>query len=1232
MAERAATIAGGAPGRSRLPALPALALLATIVVALATAGCGRSAPDVRCPPGATCASWAPFTAEELVHAPEVCRGEIAQALARDGVVDGGTVAIPVEPWSSEPARRRVTASSLARALTGLEHALGDRAQRVVAVIDAARLADGCASQDVADLALALGRATTSDGGDPAARGDAPAPAAVELFCRPRPDARAHRHRSALLWRVAVPGAGGSRCRALRADHTCADGALVDLAVSGMAAGGNAARTAGGDVAGFVTAATRGHETLHNQDFALGFAGWETSGEVALRTRDDARPDRCAPLLARLAPGASVRQAPRSLPGAGGRASRAARSRERAHDLALAIDVEPAASARSLTVASGDTSTVLPIAAGESALRARLPRSGDHEPLTVGVAPTATEPVALRSVRIAEPEEDERAPRRARHERALRWLAANAPSRGDGTEAQRDEPLHLDGMLEDARALLADEDFVRVERFGSDDPSLRSGILAHPGTDTPTRIEFDLPAFACSRHLTTRVALVPDCRASSDGVLFRVRSGDAAASVLVGGPDHAATARLELQLDDPHDARAPLAERTLILETESGPAHDTRCDWAVWVEPTVTCGDEHGVVSRDGHDAAAAPPARTIEVPAGDGSVIITAWDEINVWKLYAFFGPMGAKARRAAQEPDWLVRRLPWLTHVRVLAALGGNTCRHIRPACERSERTPDHPFDPPCWEGRDGRAAAYELLHDDDPPRLDASVWGAALDELLRGGVKPHLNLSAAPCLLTGGEHHYRDYHWNQIPVADRDGYDALLRAFAGEARRRGAGPQWRLSIVNEPNCLWIAPPPGSAADAAPEVAHIGFLGDAATYAAQFASTARLLRELLPGIRLHIGNFTIGGKYPLEDNLAEYLGVLAPQLARKGVPASELSAISFSIYESPQHGLDDLPAYKLGIVDRARGPGSPFRDLPIKLDEVEIHPLVAERFQADTGGDVDTTRWAAAWHADMAAMALDTGVRSLAPWLGRLIPDDELERPLPKYWTYALLSLATGQAIAPDGPLGDARALHAPTEQQRAAAPRLVALHRAADDRDGLGWLVTRDAASGVTWIALWRHAHTPLTDAAADSLPPLEVTLTGPGGAPLAPAGTVVEALGIGPVSPPDARPWTLSPFRTTAVRAWQTPLAGGAPRLALGQESIVLLRIPPEHAGAVTPPSPGAPADDRSGDATSPSPDAPPPAAPPHETLPPAAPPHDTTPPEAPPHDGTHERPGALRAEAT
>jgi hypothetical protein len=1217
------TFAAARSARGRSAKHGALGFAVALVIAATLSGCSRSPRATACVPGAVCAAWAPFTAEELVHAPEVCRADLAAGLARDGHLDGDAVAIAVTPWSTEPARRRVTAYSLARALVGLAREIRAPGDRVLAVLDATTLTEGCASADVADLSRELARAAAPAAADTSAGvQNTPPHAAVELFCRAGGEGERHSRRTALLWRVAATGQDGSSCGVVRADGTCSDGALVDLDVSGMRAGSRRARARAGSVDGFVWSRAGATPALRNERFALGFAAWETSGEVVLRPSADERPDRCAPLVAHLAPGATLAQMP-SAPH-GGDTSRPARQRSRRH-ATLAIAVEPAAHERRLTMSSAATRTELPIGPGAGEIRTALPDAGAATPLVLHVAPSASDAIALRSVRIIDDDVERERSRVARRDRAMHFLAERAGERAGGEDDApdlRERPMDLAATLEDGRVLHADEEFVRVERFGSDDPSLRSGILAHPGTDEPTRLEFDVPASACPRRFTARVALAPDCRTTSDGVLFRATSGERSTTLAVGGVNGASAAQpapIELRLDGDHDdtgdanaaeprpARDAFPERTLVLETESGPAHDTRCDWAVWVEPMVACNDAPPSAPGDAGavGAATTPTPRTILIPAGDGTKIETAWDEINVWKLYAFFGPMGAKARQASREPDWLVRRLPWLSHVRVLAALGGNTCRHIRPACERSERTLDHPFDPPCWEGKDGRAAAYELLHDDDPPRLDASVWGAALDDLLRGGVKPHLNLSAAPCLLTGGEHHYRDYHWNQVPVADRGGYDDLLRTFASEARRRGAGPEWRLSIVNEPNCLWIAPPPGSRADAPPEIAHIGFLGDAPTYAAHFAATASLLRDLLPGIKLHIGNFTIGGKYPLEDNLAEYLGVLAPALEHAGVPPDELSAISFSIYESPQHGLDDLPAYKFGIVDRARPPGAPFRNLPIKLDEVEIHPLVADEFRSTTGGDVDPTRWAAAWHADMLAMALDTGVRSLAPWLGRLIPDDELERPFAKYWSYALLSLATGQAIASGDTLAASTALLAPAERGGDDAPRLVALHRASDDRDGLGWIATREPKSGVTWVALWRHAHAPLTDATADTMPLLDVTIAGAPGATVGRVGAAVEALSIGPVSalgrasgavPMDPRPWLLAPFRTTAVQSWQVPLGPKGVRVALGQESIVLLRVSPDRREEAAPQQPAG-----RDDAPDTEPERVPPPPAPHRSVP-------------------------------
>lgn len=1089
---------------------------------LVAVGCaGRSSEDA-CPPTAVCAIRAPFSAEEVVHAPAVCRGEFAASMERAGLHAGGAVAVAVDPWWTKPPRERVTAYSLARSLLSFAGELSARGQRLVAVIEAAETAEGCDAPAVEVLAEQLSQMAD----------DGPV---VGLYCRAGPG-------EPVVWRVEAATRDAPSSCVRRGRFTCADQGLADLDVATMESARDA--VGGAPLAGFLVGGEGAPSLLGNGDFALGFAGWATSGAVALRSRG--RPDECTPLVAELGPGASLRSSVRTEPGAqtvsGG-------------PWVLGVDLEPAPVARELLVSSNGGAIPVAVSAGASEVRVEFAEL----PTDVRVAPGGDASFEIHSVRL-----QARDPSGARAERiasALETLSA----RGDVDPGGRsNEPMRLVEELRRARVSTSGEDFVRVERFGSDDPTLRNGILAHPGTDRATRLEFDLGSATCDRRFEARVTLAPDCRAESDGVRFRARVGDQVATAEVGGtPAGEEPAPFaEIGLDLAVTGADASSGEVLVLETESGPAGDTSCDWALWVEPTVFCRDP--AVGSDLPEGDARE--RTIDVPplADRGTPIQTAWDEANVWKLYAFFGPQSPKPRRTATEPNWLVRRLPWLSHVRVLAALGGNTCRHIRPVCERSERTDDHPFDPPCWEGQHGRAAAYEILHDEETPRIDTTVWGQAVDEILSSGVKPHLNLSAAPCLLTGGHHHYRDYHWNQVPVVDREGYGALLGVFGDEVEQRGDWSAWRLSIVNEPNCLWIAPPEGSWPGSSPEIAHIGFTGEAETYADHFASTASFLRERLPGIQLHIGNFTIGGKFPLEDNLAEYLGILAPALDEAGVPAGDLSALSFSLYESPQHGLGDLPAYKFGIVDRARSEDSPFHGLPIKVDEVEIHPLVVRQFREDTGGDLDSTRWAAAWHADMAAMAIDTGIQSLAPWLGRMIPDDELNRPFPKYWAYGLLSLATGQAAVADGPLGDASEWELRDGSDRASAPRLLALHRASEDRDGLGWLITREPATGDTWVALWRHANAPMTDERANEAPPLEVRLRL--GAASA-ARDAVEALSIGPVfvldtsgraRPTAPRPWQLSPFETTAVQSWETDVDRGELHLSLGQESIVLLRL--------------------------------------------------------------------------
>ena len=143
--------------------------------------------------------------------------------------------------------------------------------------------------------------------------------------------------------------------------------------------------------------------------------------------------------------------------------------------------------------------------------------------------------------------------------------------------------------------------------------------------------------------------------------------------------------------------------------------------------------------------------------------------------------------------------------------------------------------------------------------------------------------------------------------------------------------------------------------------------------------------------------------------------------------------------------------------------------------------------------------------------------------WLKRLFADEDLTRPLPKYWTYALASLAAGDVRPASGALLAPGAL----VPSPAGRPRndLVAVHAAATDPDGLGWIVTREPERGAMWIMAWRHDETPTADDALTA-PPVVLHVTLPPS-----ARGRVEALAIGG---DDGDVWRVDPWGATPVRA--------------------------------------------------------------------------------------------------
>lgn len=924
-----------------------------------------------------------------------------------------------------------------------------------------------------------------------------------------------------------------------------------------------------DLDGIVLSTPRPQIAVRNADFADGWRDWHTAGSVVLAPPvGGSRPDSCTPLVARIGTGGGIAQ----------RISVARDDNPAASTVDAEIEFDPLPAASRLEIGLGAERRSIGLAPGTTLARARFDWPETNEMLSISVPDGPSTDDALGAVPV----------RRV----ALRPTAVTPPRNCDGLAAGAVALLRdqFGSPAGEHVVLLADRlDEARVYGGGASNPWVerhivragepRVGILAHPGGWTTTSLEFVIPDMDCPRRFHSHVEILPACRAKSDGAVFAATYDGREATVTVGR-DTAGPLAIELDLDDPPRGEprpeasaqsssgrtslpggAPGGERRLVLATSAGEAHDGSCDWAVWVEPTVACAPE---ADTSGPARSGAPDgglsfagssrraARTIDLSRTRPVPLWTRWDEVNLWKLGWLFGTRPSVAAKGAERPGWLRERIPWATHGRVLAAFGGNTCRHIRDQCRRGEITPDHPF-PPTHDGRcshaDSEVTEIVRAADDGSTRIDLTGWSRALDDFGRSGLLPHLNISAVPCALAQG-HEYRQYHWNQRPVGDRDAWLAMVDAAAVNVASRPSWRDWRFSIVNEPNCLWIEP--GRGRDEPPRVFHVGFTGTRDEYAEHLATTAAALLAQLPGARLHLGNFTLGGHYPLEDTLPEYLGAVPPALAAKNLSVSDFHALAVSLYETPQHRLGELDVDQLARLDRWIGEDSPLRDLDVKIDEVEVHPFVEESFRDATGVDLDGTRWAATWHAEFIALAIEAGVRSMAPWAGRLFADLDYLRPRAKLWAYAFASLAAGDVIVDTRHLTRATRL----EPLPAGTPRsaLLDVHRAERDPDGLGWIATESAAGDARWIFLWRHDDARRTDLEANTLPALAVSL------PLAtmcgdrkPASVEVLSVDESP-----GAPWQLAPYKNTDVRVGDLDATGDSAWLRVAAESLHLLRF--------------------------------------------------------------------------
>jgi hypothetical protein len=404
----------------------------------------------------------------------------------------------------------------------------------------------------------------------------------------------------------------------------------------------------------------------------------------------------------------------------------------------------------------------------------------------------------------------------------------------------------------------------------------------------------------------------------------------------------------------------------------------------------------------------APDRRDVELTVDVGHRIGRVrplWDETNLWKLGAIFG---------ASRPDparwwgngWMRAHAPWVRYVRLLAALGGSYAPEIAPWCDHALVAPAHPDTGTQECGHDGVpgfAARDELIQQHDGRWVtDYAPFRTAIERVLRSGARPHLNLSAAPSVFTGGIVDFTHYHWNAAPVQDFDGWSRFVTgAFASVADLHPG--RWRASIVNEPNCLTLVGWEG-------DVQHVGFAGTPADYGKTFVTGARALRAAAPGIALHAGNYVTSTTFPGEDNLRTYLRFLADAFATDGtVRWEELRAMSLSLYETRDTSVYELVPVRVARLERAAHEAG-LAPRPIKVDELDVHPTIADRFEATTHQRLDRTAFAASWHAEAIRQFVNAGrIVSAAPWFVRMFDLASLQ-PFPKARTYQLLGILAGQ------------------------------------------------------------------------------------------------------------------------------------------------------------------------------------------------------------------------------
>ncbi len=584
------------------------------------------------------------------------------------------------------------------------------------------------------------------------------------------------------------------------------------------------------------------------------------------------------------------------------------------------------------------------------------------------------------------------------------------------------------------------------------------------------------ADAPAAELVAWVTLEKSAAAQSDGVELAVGVGDADTDPAAVPLDFSRLTRDEAQAGwrEVRVDLSPWRRREVWIVLAAREPGERSGDWLLWGDPRI--------IARD-------PPPARVDLGALDASTRRSAetvhWGEVNVFKAYSGFN----EEQAARLDPRWLERSFPWVDTLRLFASLGASW----GPTLARDyESQMGHN---PSRDSRDERrwAEYYEFFRDgpgwEGVPvreRFDWTRFDALLARIASTGARLHVNLAGAPELFTGGRGHYHTYHFNEMPVVDEAGW----KTYVDQVFRHLSQQPWfaraRFSFFSEPNAVWLADD-GS-------VRHFGYQGDAAQYARQYLWTWQAMKPWVRGEQVHLGPFVVepDPTQPAVDNLDAYLREIRAAFSEAGVPLPPWSAFAVNVYESPQVSIEHFASYKLDAVRALLRTELPELELPLRLDEVGIHPLLVAAFEEAGVPHLEGSRWAAAWHAEMLALLVEQDVAVGSAWL-----HSEMMRP---YAAHAFASLATG-AFEPrrteDGRLALERR---PGTSPPASRPVLVRLAGESADRVGyLAWPPPGDDLP--RRVLLWRLPRFPLSDEAiraAGPAAPVRIGLPDCGAAP--------------------------------------------------------------------------------------------------------------------------------------